>query len=640
MWMQERGPERDQMRRLAICAVVAIVALGATESAQAVGNEITSPDTAGFVGEFTSLALDADGYPVVAYRALRLDPSGWMGDLRILHCNDPACAGGDDSITTPDAGGDVTHVSVQLDAAGFPVVAYRDQQVAVLKLLHCNDRDCAGGDESITVADANGDSGYDVALDLDGDGFPVIAHHESPLNNFRLVRCNDADCAGNDETSTVVEAGGGGIGQVTGRAPDLIIDADGLPAIAYLSGQNAILMRCNDASCAGGDELTASFPARGDVSLALDAGGNPVLAFTRIGSPTAELRIAHCDDAACQGGGESETTPLAGTGIGPYLQTSFQTSLRLNASGHPVVAFTSVGAPDLTILVCNDVDCAGGGDESVATVDVAGFVGLYPSAVIGTDGHPVVSYYDGSRSDLKVIRCGSPDCAPGDSDEDGLQDPGDNCPFAWNPDQANNDSNRFVLAPTYSTDDWTRANSDALGDACDEDDDNDGVPDAAEPAGCNGGGPIDPSKEDSDGDLFVDGAECTLGTDPADPASKPGENPSQAAACGPATDSDGDTLSDRLEVCGYPSDPDSADTDGDLDANWTGGGTPVRDGCEATSFDRDRAVNSGDQLRLAYEMGRVLAGGTPYTTIDVTKDGKLNAGDQLALAKVMLFGGC
>lgn len=107
-----------------------------------IGNEsknITTPDTVSEVGGYISMVLDLKGNPVVSYH----DSS--KGTLKILHCDDPNCAGDEtDNITSfADTSGNTgSHTSLALDAAGYPVVSYYDFSNGDLKLLHCSNQTC------------------------------------------------------------------------------------------------------------------------------------------------------------------------------------------------------------------------------------------------------------------------------------------------------------------------------------------------------------------------------------------------------------------------------------------------------------------------------------------------------------------
>jgi acyl-homoserine lactone acylase PvdQ len=241
----------------------------------------------------------------------------------------------------------------------------------------------------------------------------------------------------------------------------------------------------------------------------------------------------------------------------------------------------------------------------------------------------------------QVVQIGA-GCA-GDADCDTVGNASDNCPITANTPQANGDRNFISNHPVYAVDDRTRVISDGIGDACDADADNDRLPDADELQLAPGGAshalcvsataPTDPAKDDTDGDGTIDGAECALGSDPANAASRPVSPPpasdpdhdllatsfENSIGTNPnAGDSDGDGLSDGVEYRGYGGNPLAADSD--LDG--------ATDGCEAASLNFDVTVNSGDQGMLSAEIARNVPLSAKLRDFDINKDGAINSGDQ------------
>ena len=72
----------------------------------------------------------------------------------------------------------------------------------------------------------------------------------------------------------------------------------------------------------------------------------------------------------------------------------------LDGSGLPVVSYYDVTNDDLKVLHCNDANCTGGGD-SLATVDTGtGDAGSYPSVALDSTDYPVVSYSDNTHGEI------------------------------------------------------------------------------------------------------------------------------------------------------------------------------------------------------------------------------------------------
>ncbi len=229
--------------------------------------------------------------------------------------------------------------------------------------------------------------------------------------------------------------------------------------------------------------------------------------------------------------------------------------------------------------------------------------------------------------------------AANDFDLDSVSNAEDNCPLVYNLDQTNTDGQRRANGSQILGDWASNPAQDSLGDACDDDDDNDwmldtgthpvlGIP--GEDVGC-GSGPTDPHLQDTDGDRVIDGAECVLGFDPNDPASTPsctGIFPDDRD-CLPADleallgssdseqDSDGDGISDGIEFRGYGTSLSAGDTDNDACEDWI----------EIVDINGDRYADITDISFIAQRaFGSITDPGSDHV-LDINQDGYVDITD-------------
>ena len=151
---------------------------------------------------FNSIAIGTDGNPVVSYY-----DNLPQGDLKVLRCNDRICDGSGDTINVVASSGDVgQHTSIATGTNGNPVIAYYDVTNHDLKVARCNDKACAGSNETISTVESAGDVGEFASLAIGMDGNPVIAYYKRSTGDLRVAKCNDPACAGGNEKRSTVAA--------------------------------------------------------------------------------------------------------------------------------------------------------------------------------------------------------------------------------------------------------------------------------------------------------------------------------------------------------------------------------------------------------------------------------------------------
>jgi predicted regulator of Ras-like GTPase activity (Roadblock/LC7/MglB family) len=368
---------------------------GSTVAPPPAGPDLATIEFAVGVGFTTSIAIGADGLPVIAYYG------GGGAPWKVVHCNDLACAGGDEAPTTPDGPGSSSYPSITMGADGLPIASYLDETSDDLKVAHCSDLACSA--VTATTVDATGFVGAFTSITIGSDGLPIISYYDFTNTALKVAHCNDLLCAGGDESKTTVEATGD-----VGRYTSIAIGADGLPIISYNDSTNDDLKvaHCNDLLCAGGNETrTTVDPSAGDVgrntSIAIGVDGLPIISYYDL--TNGDLKVAHCNDRLCAGSDETLTAVDTAGVVGLY------TSITIGADGLPIVSYRDATNSNLKVAHCNDVSCAGG-DEALTTVDATGDAGYQTSITIGADGLPIISYFDSSG--LKVAHCANALCLP------------------------------------------------------------------------------------------------------------------------------------------------------------------------------------------------------------------------------------
>ncbi len=351
---------------------------------------IPSPNGAVISEVHADVALDANGFPVIAYR------DNTNSDLVIVHCNDKDCKGDNESVTAVVTTGDTgSQPSIVLDENGYPVVSYFDTTSTNLYLLHCNDVDCVGGDESNVVVDNSANEvGWHsvVVMDNNTPKRPVIAYHDNTAQDLKLAHCGNANCTSGNTINTVdgasIDAGSGF------RNIDMVLDASYFPVISYYNTTNTAMRvaHCNDANCdpGGAESITTPIATAShgqSTAIELDGSGNPMIAY--YDTTNTNLEFTKCNDPNCDGVGEATVTLTVNA-------STNQVDMAKDASGNPIIVANMSGVYPY-VWHCGDTSCTSRPGSYITLYEQ--YNGYYPSVAANSNGDiAVVSYSYGLTS--------------------------------------------------------------------------------------------------------------------------------------------------------------------------------------------------------------------------------------------------
>jgi hypothetical protein len=246
------------------------------------------------VGSHTSIAIGSDGFPVIAYH------NETAGTLKVvkcsnLDCNAPTIVTTVDDHPTNTVGG---YTSIAIGADGFPVISYYDATAGGLKVAKCVNLNCTGLNVITTVHNPPNDVGRNTSIAVGSDGLPVISYRDATIGSLNVAKCASAAC------NTGASITGVATGVANARS-DMALGADGFPVISYehTEGMSSEVraLKCGNAACTALNTNNLVYFASGlsgaDSSIAIGVDGLPIISHW---APS--LRVSKCGDPACASG--------------------------------------------------------------------------------------------------------------------------------------------------------------------------------------------------------------------------------------------------------------------------------------------------------------------------------------------------
>jgi preprotein translocase subunit Sec61beta len=338
---------------------------------------VTVDASPGIVGQHSSVTIGADGFPLISYydatnRDLKVAHCLYL----TCTCATTGCTpfkvytldGADPN--GPDVG---EYTSIAVGADGLGLISYRDDSNHGLKAAHCIDINCSAATKSVldrgTVPSGSSltpDVGDYTALTIGGDGRGLISYYDRANGNLKTAHCVGVTCTCSTTgctPATISTVDGTPPPNTSGSGPDvglytsITTGADSLGLISYhdLTNYKLKVAHCTTSVCSA---VTSAAPdpallqSGQFTSITIGADGLGLISY--YDSYQFDLRVAHCNNTACSSAAAA-TVDSGGDGDVGYF-----TAVTIGADGLGLISYGDGTNLDLKVAHCSDRSCVRG----------------------------------------------------------------------------------------------------------------------------------------------------------------------------------------------------------------------------------------------------------------------------------------
>jgi hypothetical protein len=340
-------------------------------------------DSTGYVGQYTSIAIDSNGYKHIAY--------GDGTNCHLMYATDKTGTWVNISVDT--TGNACSHIAIAIDSNDAVHISYLDGINKDLRYATCSS-DCttASNWDDVSV-DTSGSVGAFPSIAIDSNDAVHISYHDYSNHDLKYATCSSGCTTASNWDVVSVDTTG-----TVGQYNSIAIDSNDAVHISYhdVSNNDLKYATCSSGCTTAINWDDVSVDTTGNVgsytSIAIDS--NDVVHISYYVLSNNDLKYATCSSGCTTVSNWNVVIVDPGYGVGPY------TSIAIDSNDALHISYRDYFLRDLKYATCSS-GCTSASNWDDIYVDTTGDVGRYTSIAIDSNDAVHISYHDQTNYGLK-----------------------------------------------------------------------------------------------------------------------------------------------------------------------------------------------------------------------------------------------